>query len=513
MDFPIEIDFRPEKIQIHKDLTIATRKALLERGLADGEKMPSAREMAVQLGVSRTTMVKVYQQLIAEGYLETRIGSGTFVRNNHCVEKRFGAEVGTTDGAPLLRFCPQLSGLGNRIAHVNPDNEIAAEPLPADFARGAFDVLPTRQWQQSISRAARRRRSWEDCGTFGYRPLQSCLANFLRRVKAVNCVSEQVALFASWQQAINFVSSLCIKENDLVAVETPGHTAARNNALLAKARIEEIGVDGQGLKVEELSGVEEPIKLLYVSPSHHDPSGVIWNSSKRAALLQWAADTDALIVEDGRDSDYIYGKGTLPALQGIDQDGRVIYMYDFSKSLAPYVNIALVVIPHAMLEVAKKALQIFGTIPPSIEQFALTDFIEKGELQRHLRRTRTIYQTRRQAMLYNLTRQFGNKVTICGQSAGLHQIVRLDLPASELEILACARQAELPMVAMKDCYGSYGKSYEFLIPFGLLDADELPGQIAKFKELIECAAKPFEQQPTFAVPTANHQLGTFTFST
>ncbi len=177
-----------------------------------------------------------------------------------------------------------------------------------------------------------------------------------------------------------------------------------------------------------------------------------------------------------------------PALQGLDKTDRVIYLYDFSRVLYPYVNIAVAVIPNSMIEVARNTMLMRGAVSPSIEHFALADFIAEGDLQRHIRRSRKDYQSRRQTVIYHLTRHFRDQVSIPNHSAGLHQIVRFNLDLSVQDILSCARGAALPLVSLSQDSASGSKvsaGHEFALAFALLDSQTSPLKIAKFKDLID----------------------------
>ncbi len=289
MDFPIDIDFTPGKIQVHKDITVATRNAIIERGLKAGQRMPSAKEMAAQLGVSRTTMVKVYQQLAAEGLVETRIGSGTYIRNDGCPEQLHRSE-------PEMRNANILANLSKQalqLLKLSRSQSNASNALPISFHTAASDVLPVRQWQQILSRHCRLsdisnpavddESALESRHPFGHLPLRQALASFLTRVKALNCSADRIIVFEGTPQAFDFISTLLIDEDDLAIVEAPGRVAALNALVARKAKICKVATDENGLDTGKLDQIEQPCKLVYLSPSHAEQSGAVMSMRQEIA--------------------------------------------------------------------------------------------------------------------------------------------------------------------------------------------------------------------------------------
>jgi GntR family transcriptional regulator/MocR family aminotransferase len=456
MNFPLTLDFTPKKIERHRDLTEAARKAILQGGFKGGQRLPSAKELACQVGVSRSTVVKVYQQLAAEGYVETKVGSGTYLK-----------DIG------------DAANLSIASVDVNADADV-----PVRFAP-PIDILPGRQWQQQLARQCRSGGGIGGAGVLGYRPLRRHIAEYLQLTKAVKCTADQVIVFPGAQAAIYFITSFLMKEGDLAVVENPGDATVRSSLMMAGATVKSVGVDSSGLQVEDLEEITQPCKLIHVTPSHHFPTGAIMPMKQREALLDWARKADTLIVEDARDSDYYYGRGALPSLQGLDESGSVIYLYDFSLLLHPFVNLAVLVLPDSLIELAKRAMVWLGLGLSSMEHFALADFIAEGDLQRHIRRSRAAYQHRRQTLIFHLSQQFLKAVSIPSYGAGLYQLVRFELPLLEEDLLKCAVLAGLPMVPTRSYYDQPAQRLEFLIPFCMLEAEATAAKVARFKELVE----------------------------
>lgn len=458
MTFPINIDFTPGKIELHRDLTVATRDAIVSGRLKGGERLPSAKELAAQLGISRSTVVKVYEQLVAEGYLATQVGSGTYVRR--------------TSATSAPKTVPTPTGGPRR------------QPLRTN---PASDALPLRQWLHYLTQQARVHDSTANgSDEFGHMQLRQNIASFFRMTKAVKCTPEQVIVFAGANHALQFLSSLLLECDEFVAMEEPGDPAIRELFVSNGAKITNIGLDANGFDVDSLTAQKGQCKVAYITASHHNPTGVSLSMPRRKILLDWAKRNSSYIVEDARDSDYFYGRGALPAIQGLDDDNRVVYLYDLSRVLYPLCTAAFLVIPTQLIEKAKAVLKCQGTYTPSLEHFALTEFIATGDLQRHIRRSRITYQNRRQVLIYNMVRQFQAQVGIPSYSAGLQQLVRFRLPLCEAAILDCAERANLPLIPLvRTEYQEEVSSQDFLVPFCTMDTNDTESIVGAFKANID----------------------------
>ncbi len=484
MDFPIVLAPN-SNLPLSRQLTAELRESVLNGRLRPGQHLPSAKELAESLALSRSTVVKAYKQLHGEGILETQVGSGTYVRRN--------LELATVAGGRLISSRPdtpelKVSNLSRAIMNVELAPGTSGDMPELNFGCSPADLLPQRQWRALFSRHCRTLqtpRKAADHEVFGYRPLRESLASYLRRSKAVNCSADQVIVFSGSQTAMHYVSTLLVDEGDLVVVENPGYAGSRNNLESRHARIEAIDVDDDGMKVSELEKIEGPCKLVCVSLSHHDPTGAILSMERRKQLLSWAERKNAFILEDAWDSDYHYCPPALPALQGLDKSERVVYSYSFWKLLFPIVTTGVLVIPEHMIDLFTKAKLLIERNFSPIEQYALTDFINQGHLECHISRSRSVYESRRQALIFSLKQRFLDLVEIPKYTAGLHQLIRLESNLDEAQILACAARAGLPMVSTRAYYVRNPVDREFLVPFGLLEKDAIPRKIIEFSEFLE----------------------------
>jgi GntR family transcriptional regulator / MocR family aminotransferase len=504
LDFPIALSAH-SKVPPSKQLVLELRHSIRQGRLSPGQHLPSSRELADLLSLSRSTVVKAYKRLLAEGMLETQVGSGTYVKRgltlanpslNQLPQASKMPPQASFDPLALASEIPpeptfrapsmaHLSNLSRAILDVEIVQGSAVDTPELNFGCSPADLLPNRQWRELFARHCRSLHTPQraaDNEIFGYRPLREALAEFLRRTKAVNCRADQIIVFSGSQNILSFVASFLVNENDLVVVENPGYAGTRNNLEARGVRVQAVDTDENGLRVDDLDEIEEPCKLACVSLSHQDPTGAILSMERRKKLISWAKRKNAYIVEDAWDSDYHYGHPALPALQGMDKDARVLYIYSFWKLLFPIVTTGILVVPEHLIELFTRAKIMLERPFAPIEHFALAEFIAEGHLECHISKSRAIYEGRRQAVIFNLTKNFQTAVEIPKYSAGLHQLIRFRVDLSEAQILQCANQARLPMVSTASYYVREGLPLEFLIPFGILDKGSIGKKILDLAE-------------------------------
>ena len=488
MDFPIVLAPN-SKLPLSRQLIIELRRSIVQGRLSPGQPLPSSRELAESLSLSRSTVIKAYRRLLAEGILETQVGSGTYVKRGLTLaksQKRLTAAQTPSPDKGKIQAPEHLSNLSRAILDVEivQAQHVGAPNL--NFGCCAADLLPGRQWRELFARHCRSLnvpRPASDNEVFGYRPLREALAAFLRRAKAVDCRAEQIIVFSGSQNVLYFIASLLVNRDDIVVVENPSYAGTRSILKARGAELKAVDVDEDGLAVEALAAIEENCKLACVSLSHQDPTGAILSMERRKKLIDWAREHQAYIVEDAWDSDYHYGHPALPALQGLDS-ARVLYTYSFWKVLFPIVTAGILVVPEHLIELFTRAKIMLERPFAPIEHYALADFIAAGDFECHLGRSRAIYESRRQALIFNLTSHLHGVVEIPRYSAGLHQLLRFQTDLSAEQILHCANSARLPMVSTSSYYARDSVPLEFLLPFGSLDKVSIARKIADFAEHI-----------------------------
>ncbi|MCI0395997.1 MAG: PLP-dependent aminotransferase family protein [Chloroflexi bacterium] len=391
---------------LYQQLYSHLQAAILSGELKGGLKLPSTRVLAGELGVSRNTILNAYEQLAAEGYLESVEGSGTFVarvlpdllfttpgRKVPRQPRRTGPDQPRfSDHARLQLAAPLMAALrpsGNEL------------PRPFRFGMPAVDAFPYQLWSRLVVRQARRlpasALTYQDPA--GYGPLREAIAAHVTVSRRVHCTPEQIVIVSGSQGALDLASRMLINPGDPVWLEDPGYLSARGAFLGAGAHIVPVPIDEEGLVVEAGIARAPQARLVYITPSHQFPLGVTMSLARRLALLDWARRAGATILEDDYDSEYRFAGRPLAALQGLDDAGRVIYIGTFSKVLFPALRIGYLILPPPLVDAFLTVRSLIDIHAPILEQAALADFMVEGHFTRHLRRMRTLYAGRRAVLL------------------------------------------------------------------------------------------------------------------
>jgi GntR family transcriptional regulator/MocR family aminotransferase len=407
----------PLRAQLEEQLRAAVRSGRLAPGVA----LPSSRSLARELGVSRGVVVDAYAQLGAEGYLVARQGAPTRVSD---------ASSPATGTAPAAA---------------------AERPPRFDFRPGGPDVslFPRAAWLASLRRALRdapdARLDYGD--PRGAPELRAALARYLGRARGVACDPERVVVTSGMAQGMALIArALTAQGARRVGVEDPSSTPGRDQLASNGLEIVPVPVDADGLRVDVLE--RRAPDAAFVAPAHQFPLGVVLAPERRAALIDWAARTGALVLEDDYDAEYRYDRAPVGAVQGLAPE-LVAYAGSVSKTLAPGLRLGWMVAPERLADavVAAKASDDLGT--PVVEQLALADFLEHGELDRHLRRTRTVYRARRDALVSALARELPGCAP-AGVAAGLHLVVPLPAETDERAVLDRARSSGVGLYGLSE---------------------------------------------------------------
>ena len=428
---------RRARVPLQAQLYRALREAILQGRLAPGLRLPATRTLARDLGVARNTIVSVFEQLVAEGYLEARIGAGT------CVAA-IGPEA-LLHATPLARraaagVAPRLSRRGEALASVRRASG-AGDARAFVLGLPALDAFPTTTWARRLTRRARtptRSAFGYDWAT-GHPALREAVAAYVGAARGVVCRPEQVIVVAGAQAGLDLACHVLLDPGDPAWIEEPGYLGARGALVAASARLVPVPIDAEGFDAAEGARRAPDARLAYVSPSHQLPLGVTTSLPRRLALLEWARRAGAWILEDDYDSEYRYGGRPLAAMQGIDAGGRVIYVATFSKTMFPALRVGYVIVPPALVEPFSVALRHTGHSAPLVVQAALADFLAEGHFAAHVRRMRTLYAARQARLLRAARRHLGELLPLAPSEAGMHLVG--DLPAGTDDVALAARAA------------------------------------------------------------------------
>ena len=434
------------------------REAIRSRRLTPGERLPSSRQLAAELGVSRGLVQECYSQLHAEGFLATRSGSGT----------RVAAAVreGPTRAAPARRA--------------------PAAHLAVDFRPGVPDLtsFPRRDWLWAM-REIGRTASSEDFAyaqPAGIRRLREVLAGYLRRVRGALVDADQIVVCAGFAQGANLVLRTLARDGTRVlALEDPGEVAPETVGPRWGMVAVGVPVDDRGIDVEALARTAAGAVVL--TPAHQSPTGVVLAPERRQALAAWADEREATIVEDDYDAEFRYDRDPVGALQGLAPD-RVALIGTVSKSLAPTLRLGWVVCPPDIVEQVARAKELDDRGSPGLDQLALATLIESGRYDRHLRHMRAVYGGKRQALIEALARH-APQVELRGLAAGFHAVARLPDGLDERAVAAAARERAIGLYPVGDLRISAGAHPPALVlGFGNLSEAAIERGIAAIADLL-----------------------------
>lgn len=416
------------------------RGAILQGRLAPGDRLPASRDFAVQYQVSRGTIVSVFERLQSEGYVSSRVGLGTSVKEL----TRLNGPGSNPPKAPAY-----IHRVASAYSSPRPfvDRVLPGGVRPFQMRYGAIPEFPAKLWGSLAAKRARTFASWiriED-DKRGYRPLREAISHYLGVSRSVQCSPEQIIVVSGVQQALDLLARLLLKKDEPVWIEDPGYFGAEIAFNSVGAKIIPVPVDDQGLDVAAGRKLCPSAKGVYVTPAHQFPLGTTMSLGRRMALLNWASRAGSFVIEDDYDSEYRFEGRPVPALQGLDRNANVILIGSFNKLLFPSLRIGYVVLPSALVDYffAARFRSDFHNL--SLEQAALCDFIEGGHLGRHLRRMRNLYSSRLGALLEGGSRYLGGLLKISDVRAGLYTPAFLEngMSSRQAERAAAARRLEV----------------------------------------------------------------------
>lgn len=440
--FNLILPSREAKTPAFRWLYAALRGDILGGRLRPGSRLPATRDLAAQYGLSRGTVVSAFEELKSEGYLNGSRGSGTYVSS---VLPENLLQVAPEPGQRLSvsKQPRRLSGYGLR---VQPFSNRENRPTRAFRANlPALDLFPTRIWTRLAERRLRHLSLPQllGCDTMGYLPLRMAVTDYLNTSRGTRCNPQQVMIVSGMQEALDLAGRLILNPGDQVCVEEPGYPGAAMAFEALGAKICEVPVDSEGM------GVPGPrarkAKLVYVTPGHQFPVGTTMSLARRLQLLEWARRSRALIFEDDYDSEFRYAGRPIPALQGLDQHGLVLFAGSFSKVLFPALRLGYLVLPPDLVDSFAAAKSVLNRHAAPFEQTVLCDFINQGHFGRHLRRTREVYAERLSILMENARKKLAGLLELSSVEAGLQTVgwLRQAIDGAAAAQAARARKVEV----------------------------------------------------------------------
>lgn len=414
-DLDLLID-RTAPVPLYRQVFLQLRDRIARDPLFAGARLPSTRQLATDLGVSRTTIEAAYDQLGAEGFIDRRIGAGSFV---------LSGPSGSSDSYDSRPSRPRrvTSQRGADLARLGASaNTVGVQPFVLGVP--ALTHFPTRTWQAAVSRRSRRSTSdLLDAPTAGHPRLRASIARHLAVRRGMRCDPEQVVVLPSAQMALDLSARLLADPGDDALVEDPGFFGAVGAFRSAGLRLLPAPVDEDGARVPPTA---RSAKLAYVTPAHQFPTGGVLSLERRRALIDWAHRAGAWIIEDDYDGEFRYSGPPRSALASLDEHHRTVYVGTFSKTMFPALRLAYVVLPTDLVAPFVAARRLLDGLTPALMQAVLADFIDDGHYGRHLRRMTRIYAKRQHDLVDGLQHAVGGVLRVRSEPAGLHLIAHLD---------------------------------------------------------------------------------------
>lgn len=481
--FALTLPPNSASLPAYRWLYASLRAEILHGRLSPGTRLPSSRDLASQYGLARGTIVNAFEQLRSEGYVEGSVGSGTYV-SKVLPEKLLHVALGEAPKVvgPAKRR-PVVSDYGRQArlfgGYENRPTRAFRANLPA------LDLFPMTVWTKITLRCLRRisRPHLMGCDPLGHVPLRQAVAEYLSRSRGVRCVPEQVAIVSGVQEALDLTARLWLNPGDRVCVENPGYPGAVLAFQAFGAKIFAAGVDEQGMEIGRLPS--RGVRLIYVTPGHQFPLGTTMSLARRLQLLEWARRSGAMIFEDDYDSEYRYSGRPIPALQGLDGSGLVLYAGSFSKVLFPALRLGYVIVPVGWLKHFEAMQSLTSRHAPVLEQLVLTDFITEGHFGRHLRRMRELYAERLSVLLEEARLRLAGLLEISSVEAGLQTVGWL---CGEIDAESAAAAAAKRNVAVTpvDRYSQGRVAPKALqLGFGAVDAKEIRRGVRELASALE----------------------------
>lgn len=503
-DRPVALPFDPAGIVLDRrrrlsdQLYQALRARVLDGRLGSGTRLPASRDLALMLSLSRNTVVRAYEQLYAEGYLESRVGDGTYVSQLPKLSTQLstGLSLGLSTG--LSTFSSEITGiLSSERVGSGPVERLKSHHLPPPkgglpraFRVGvpAFDLFPFQVWAKLQAGFWRK----PDPAQLGYGDpagefqLRELIAAYMRRSRGLACTAEQIVITSGAQQAISLCAQLLLSPGDKVAVENPGYRAAGNALAMAGAQVVGVPVDKEGFDCRRLADFTH-CRLVYVTPAHQYPSGVTMSLARRLSLLAWAEQSDGWIIEDDYDGEYRYSGAPLAPLAALDRRGRVIYVGTFGKIAFPALRLGYLVLPMPLVQPFSQGRALVDRHSEVSTQHVMAQFMAQGHFQRHIRRMRRAALSRRNVLKAGWPVDISGLGNMPAVDAGLHVKVAVDSHDREQDLVARAQAMgvevnPLSSYWLDDCETPVDKRAGLVLGFAAVPEPEIAEALLRLRK-------------------------------
>ncbi|ATN37589.1 aspartate aminotransferase (plasmid) [Rhizobium sp. ACO-34A] len=470
----VEFD-KSADVPIYRQITEWMKTAILSGRLAAGTKLPSTRILADELGVSRNTVVQVFEMLTEEGLLSSRVGAGTFVsdiiQDQTIIEPDTPIEPASRAGGYPFR---SLSRRGKSLV-VSATGEFSERPTPFMPDLPDLREFPIRTWMRLLNETSGRLTGQilAESSNAGYEPLRRAIAQHLNASRGMNCNYQQVIVTTGSQQGLDLICRMLLDAGDPVWLEEPGYVGARSIIRANGGFVCPVPVDENGAKFDEAMQTYPVPRLIFTSSSRHYPLGGQLDQERREELVRIAARNGTWIVEDDYDNEFIYNGNSLRSIFAMDGEQRTIYMGTFSKTLLPSFRLGYIVVPLDLSEHFAKARAVVDRHASLIEQMVLSEFMLRGLFVSHIRRMRNLYQARRQQLTTGLEDIFGKDCYMSAPDSGTHVILPLIKGADDRAVASRALEKGLVLRPLSPYYMTEERRNGLLVGFSAFNEDEI----------------------------------------
>ncbi|MBO0959712.1 PLP-dependent aminotransferase family protein [Neobacillus sp. MM2021_6] len=442
------------------------KKEIQTGKIEPGERLPSKRRLSQHLGISQNTVETAYEQLLAEGYAESVERKGIYVNNlNRDLFIHF-------EDSPKTQ------------------KEISEDSVQyrVDFSHGAvaLEHFPYSVWRKLTLQSLYEEENshFLNGDSQGELALREVISKYLYQSRGVRCSADQIIIGAGTQYLIGLLTMI-IGRDRIYSMEDPGFHRTREVFKDQGVTLKPISLDQEGMALNHLA--ESKANITYVTPSHQFPNGMVMPITRRMELLKWAGEKDRYIIEDDYDGEFRYKGKPIPSLQGLDRNGKVIYLGTFSKSLIPSIRISFMVLPTSLLEKYNQHFTFYKQTVSRLHQHTLWQFMISGHWERHLNKMRTVYRKKQTVLIQSIEKYLGQKVTVIGDEAGLHILLNVQNQMSETELIERASEKKVKVHPTSVYYANQDIEQEpmILLGFGGLTGDQIELGIRLLKEAWE----------------------------
>lgn len=471
-------------VPLHKQLFLEIRNAILQGRLKPGTRLPSSRKMADDLKVSRNTVLNAFDQLMAEGYISSRIGAGSYISDQLPEEYLTWKREDNSTPVTLKRDIPLsrlVKGLETTITYRTYEGESFSPGTPE------LDQFPFDLWSRLLAKHWRRPKKQDLTGNpiAGSLLLREALADYLGQARGVRCTAEQILILSGSQQAIHLVIKAFAETGDPILMEEPGYPGTRNSILHAGAKPIPVPVDEEGFILEDAKKLAPHARLACISPSHQYPMGHTMSLRRRLDLLNWAKEENCFILEDDYDSEYRYTGRPLSSLQGLDTDNRVLYVGTMSKVMFPGLRIGYLVVPPDLINIFLALRKEMDGHSPSVAESALAEFISEGYLTAHIRKMRLLYDQRQKMLIELLEQKASDYLDVYPQETGMHLIARFKQEIRDKDVEEKARKRGFLIRPLSGFFIEKTEENGLLLGFASISEKEMPHLVDKLVAVLD----------------------------